>query len=53
MAVAIESLFLFLLLRIESIHGMIDAMSQRVLDGVCGMDLRRLDKLDIFPVRAL
>ena len=32
---------------------MIDAMSQCVLDGVSGMNLRRLDKLDIFPVRAL
>ena len=52
-AVAFESLFLFLLFRIESIHGMIDAMSQCVLDGVSGMNLRRLDKLDIFPVRAL
>lgn len=32
---------------------MIDTMSQCVLDGVSGMNLRRLDKLDIFPVRAL
>ena len=52
-AVAFESLFLFLLFRIERIHGMIDAMSQCVLDGVSGMNLHRLDKLDIFPVRAL
>ena len=29
---------------------MIDTMSQCVLDGVSGMNLRRLDKLDIFPV---
>lgn len=32
---------------------MIDAMSQCVLDGVGSMNLRRLDKLNIFPVRAL
>ena len=39
----------FFIFRIESIHGMIDTMSQCVLDGVSGMNLRRLDKLDIFP----
>lgn len=52
-AVAFESLFLFLLFRIERIHRVIDTVRQGVLDGVSGMNLRRLDKLDIFPVRAL
>ena len=52
-AVAFESLFLFLLFGVERIHRVIDTVRQGVLDGVSGMNLRRLDKLDIFPVRAL
>jgi hypothetical protein len=31
----------------------IDTVRQGILDGVSGMNLRRLDKLDILPVRAL